>query len=200
MNVPAASQNSRVVKQFDPNHKMTKKGIEKLLSTALLSLTSFKTWNWHFVVVDDPEQRKWIREASWGQNQVTDASMLIILCTDLNAWEQEPVHCWHPPPESHREFIVPAIQQYYDGLDQMQRDEVMRSCGITAQTLILSAQSMGYDACPIDGFDADAVGELINLPDDHAVCMFVAIGKSTGEVRTSEDKLPLDEIVVKDHF
>jgi hypothetical protein len=30
--------------------------------------------------------------------------------------------------------------------------------------------------------------------------MFVAIGKSTGDVSTSEDELPMDEIVVKDHF
>jgi len=200
MNVSTAIENRRAVKHFDSDHKMSRKQCEKLLSTALRSLRSFKIRNWHFVVVDDPEQRKWIREASWEQKQVTDASMLIILCTDLEAWEQEPPHCWHPPPESLREFMVPAIQQYYNGLDQMQRDEVMRSCGIAGEALMLSAQSMGYDACPMDGFDADAVGELINLPENHAVCMFVAIGKSIGEVRTCEDMLPMEEVVVTDSF
>jgi len=201
MSDPATTQNRRAVKQFDPNHKMSKKAREKLLSTALLSLSSFKIRNWHFVVVDDPEQRKWIREASWGQKQVADASMLIILCTDLEVWEQEPPHCWHPPPESLREFMVPTtIQQYCNGLDPMQRDEVMRSCGIAAEALMLSAQSMGYDACPMDGFDADAVGELINLPENHAVCMFVAIGKSIGEIRACEDMPPMEEVVVTDSF
>jgi len=150
--------------------------------------------------VDDPEQRKWIREASWGQKQVTDASILIILCTDLEAWRQEPLHCWHSVPEPAQEFMVPAIQQYYNGLDQMQRDEVMRSCGIAAQALMLSAQSMGYNARPMDGFDADAVGELINLPEDHAVCMFVAIGKALGEPEPPMDKLPMDEVVITDSF
>ena len=200
MKVPDAIQNRRAVKHFDPNHKMSRKQCEKLLSTALRSLTSFKIRNWHFVVVDDPEQRKWIREASWGQKQVADASMLIILCTDLEAWEQEPMHCWHPPPESLREFMVPTIQQYCNGLDPMQRDEVMRSCGIAAEALMLSAQSMGYDACPLDGFDADAVGELINLPEDHAVCMFVAIGKSIGDALPPADELPMEEVVVTDSF
>ncbi len=200
MSVPAAIQNPRAVKQFDPNHKMSRKQCDKLLSTALLSLRSFKVRNWHFVVVDDPEQRKWIREASWKQKQVTDASMLIILCTDLNAWEQEPPHCWHPPPESRREFMVPSIGQYYSGLDPMQRDEVMRSCGIAAEALMLSAQSMGYDTCPVDGFDADAVGELINLPEDHAVCMLVAIGKAGGEPEPPKDKLPMDEVVITGSF
>ena len=44
----------------------------------------------------------------------------------------------------------------------------MRSCGIAAQTLMLTAQSMGYDSCPMDGFDYEAVAELINLPDNTA--------------------------------
>ncbi|MEN8254262.1 MAG: nitroreductase family protein [Verrucomicrobiota bacterium] len=200
MNDDAVIQNGCTIKHFDPDHKITKKTRDKLLSTALLSLKSFKVRNWHFVVVDDPEQRKWIREASWSQAQITDASMLIILCTDLNAWEQEPLHCWHPSPESLREFMVPTIQQYYNGLDPMQRDEVMRSCGIAAEALMLSAQSVGYDACPLDGFDADAVGELINLPENHAVCMFVAIGKSIGDALPREDKLPMEEVVVTDSF
>jgi nitroreductase len=200
MNDDAVIQNGCTIKHFDPNHKMTKKTREKLLSTALLSLKSFKIKNWHFVVVDDPEQRKWIREASWGQKQVTDASMLIILCTDLKAWEDDPPHCWHPPPESLREFMVPAMRSCFSGLDRMQRDEVMRSCGIAAQTLVLVAQSMGYDACPLDGFDDDDVGDLINLPVDHAVCMFVTIGKGGGEVHTSEDTFPIEEVVITDSF
>lgn len=200
MNDDGVIHNGCTIKHFDPDHKMTKKTREKLLSTALLSLKSFKIQNWHFVVVDDPEQRKWIREASWGQAQITEASMLIILCTDLNAWEEEPPNCWHPPPEFHQEFIVPPMRSGFSGLDRVQRDAVMRSCGIAAQALILSAQSMGYDACPIDGFDDDAIGELINLPEDHAVCMFVTIGKSIGEIRAGEKTLPIDEVVIKDSF
>jgi nitroreductase len=99
-----------------------------------------------------------------------------------------------------QDFIVPAIQQYYDGLDQVQRDEAMRSCGIAAQTFMLAAQSMGYDSCPMDGFDYDAVGDLINLPEDHAICMFVAIGKGVGEAPPPGDKLPADEIIVRDRL
>ncbi len=200
MTVDAAIQHGCTIKHFDPNHKMTKKTREKLLSTALLSLRSFKIRNWHFVVVDDPEQRKWIREAAWDQKQVTDASMLIILCTDLKAWEGEPLHCWHPSPESLREFMVPTMRSCFSGLDPMQRDEVMRSCGIAAQTIMLSARSMEYDACPIDGFDDAAVGELINLPDDHAVCMFVAIGKGLKDAHPREDQLPMDEVKIEDRF
>ena len=82
----------------------------------------------------------------------------------------------------------------------MQRDEAMRSCGIAAQTLMLAAQSMGYDSCPMDGFDFEAVAELINLPDDHTITLFVAIGKGLDVPESSKDKLPLDELVITDRF
>jgi nitroreductase len=199
MNVPTAIQNRRAVKHFDSDHKMTKKEREKLLSLALLSPTAFNIQNWRFVVVEDPELLKQIRAASWDQAQVTDASLLVILCADLKAWEKEPARYWHSAPDPVQEFMVPAIGQYYNGLDQVQRDEAMRSCGIAAQTLMLAAQSMGYDSCPMDGFDFDAVGELINLPEDHAITMFVAIGKGIGDTHRG-DKLPANEVIVTDRF
>ena len=200
MNVSTAIQTRRAVKSFDPNHKMPKKEREKLLSLALLSPTAFNIQNWRFVVVEDPELLKQIRAASWDQTQVTDASILIILCADLKAWEKEPTRYWHSAPAPVQDFMVPAIGQYYNGLDQVQRDEAMRSCGIAAQTLMLAAQSMGYDSCPMDGFDFDAVAELINLPDDHAITMFVAIGKGLSEAHPRADKLPMNDVVVTDRF
>lgn len=199
MNVPTAIQNRRAVKRFDPTHKITKKEREKLLSLGLLSPTAFNIQNWRFVVVDDPQLRKQIRDVSWGQPQVTDASILIILCANLRAWEQEPLH-WHSACEPNREFMVPSVRQFYEDFDHIQRDEAMRSCGIAAQTLMLAAQSMGYDSCPMDGFDFEAVAELINLPEDHTVCMFVAIGKGLESSPPRQDKLPLEEVLVMDHF
>ncbi len=200
MNVPTAIKNRRAIKHFDPDHKMSKKEREEILSLALLSPTAFNIQNWRFVVVDDPKLLKQIRKESWDQAQVTDASLLVILCADLKAWEKEPLRYWHSAPEPVREFMVPAIGQYYNGLDQVQRDEAMRSCGIAAQTLMLAAQSMGYDSCPMDGFNFDAIGELINLPDDHAVTMFVAIGKGIAEAHPRGDKLPLDEVIIANRF
>ena len=200
MNVHSAIQARRSVKHFDPDQKISGEELEKLLSLALYSPTAFNIQNWRFVVVQDPALRRRIQKASWDQAQVTEASVLIILCADLKAWEKEPIRYWRSAPEPVQEFIVPAIDQYYRGLDQVQRDEAMRSCGIAAQTLMLAAKSMGYDSCPMDGFDFEAVSNLINLPDDHAICMFVAIGKAAEESKPSHDRLSLDEVVVTDSF
>ena len=131
---------------------------------------------------------------------MTEASLLLVLCADLKAWEKDPARYWRNAPEEVSGFMVPAIDQYYRGKEQVQRDEAMRSCGIAAQTLMLAAKSMGYDSCPMDGFDFDAVGELINLPDDHVITMFVVIGKSTEPARPRGGSIPRDEAVITDRF
>ena len=151
-------------------------------------------------MVTDAELRKQIREVAWDQEQVTDASLFVVLCADLKSWERNPGRYWVDAPKEVQDFMLPAIDDYYRGKDQVQRDEAMRSCGIAAQTLMLAAKSMGYDSCPMDGFDFDKVAELVNLPADHVIAMFVAIGKGTKEAWPRPGQLDLDEVVIKNRF
>lgn len=190
----------RSVKYYDANHKLTQNEITELLSLTALSPTAFNIQNWRFVVVKDPELRSEIRKAAWDQAQVTDSSLLVILCADLKAWEKSPHRYWKNATQEVQEFILPAIDNYYRGKDLVQRDEAMRSCGIAAQTLMLAAKSMGYDSCAMDGFDFPAVAELINLPDDHLIALFVAIGKGITDAAPRAGQLALDEIVIENSF
>lgn len=200
MNVSTAIETRRSIKGFDHRHHMPDSEIERLMSLAMLSPTAFNIQNWRFVLVQDPELRKQIRAASWDQAQVTDASLLVILTADLKSWEKEPARYWKDAPQPVQDYLVPAIGQYYSGKDQVQRDEAMRSCGMAATTLMLAAKEMGYESCPMDGFDFDAVGKLINLPQDHVIAMFVAIGKKTREAWPRGGQLPMSEVVVSDRF
>ncbi len=200
MEVSKAIESRRAVKAYDPDHRMSEAEQENLFSLAMLSPTAFNIQNWRFVVVRDPELRKQIRAVAWDQAQVTDASLLVVLTADLMAWEKEPSRYWKDAPQPVRDYLVPAIDQYYRGREQVQRDEAMRSCGIAAMNLMLTAKEMGYDSCPMDGFDFDVVGKLINLPADHVVAMFVAIGKGTQEPFPRGGQLPMNEVVIHDRF
>lgn len=200
MEVSRAIELRRAVKAFDPNHNMSEAEIDKLLSLAMLSPTAFNIQNWRFVLVSDPALRKEIRLAAWDQAQVTDASLLVVMCADLKAWEKEPGRYWMNAPQPVQDYIVPAIGQYYAGRESVQHDEAMRSCGIAAMSLMLAAKEMGYDSCPMDGFDFDAVGRLINLPQDHVIAMFVAIGKGIKEPWPRSGQLPMGEVVVQNRF
>jgi nitroreductase len=200
MNVSTAIETRRSIKAYDPEHRMTAAEIEQLLSLALLSPTAFNIQNWRFVVLQDPELRKRVRAASWDQAQVTDASILVVLVADLKSWEKQPQRYWKDAPKPVQDFLLPAIDQYYRNKEQVQRDEGMRSCGRAAMTLMLAAKEMGYDSCPMDGFDFDAVAKLLNLPADHTPAMYVAIGKGIKEAWPRGGQLPMNEVVIYDGF
>src|SRR6187431_1276125 len=200
MNVIDAIKSRRAVKNFDKDHVMPENIEQKLLSTAIYSPTAFNIQNWRFVVVKDKKLLAELREAAWGQAQVTECSLLVILCADTNSWQRDPQRYWKNAPKDVQDFIVPAINNYYSGRQEVQRDECLRSCGMAAQTLMLTAQELGYDSCPMDGFDFDKVGELINLPDDHVIAMFVAIGKKVKEPWPRGGQLDINQVVIENSF
>ncbi len=200
MDILEAVKLRRSVKQYDPAHRMDGAEVRKLVEAALLSPTSFNIQNWRFVVVADPAVREQIKAASWGQAQVTEASLLLVLTADLKAWGRQPERYWRNAPPETQNMIVPMIGQFYSGRDQVQRDEAMRSVGIVAQTLMLAAKGLGYDSCPMIGFDADAVGRLIRLPQDHVIGMMLAIGKATAPARPRGGQLAYEEVVLTNHF
>jgi nitroreductase len=200
MNVSTAIESRRSIKAYDSGHRMSDAEIERLLSLAILSPYPFNIQNWRFVLVQDPALRQEIRKVSWDQAQVTDASLLIVLTADLKAWEKQPERYWKDAPKPVQDFLVPVIGQYYGGREQVQRDEAMRSCGMAAMTIMLAAKEMGYDTCPMDGFDFDAVAKLLNLPEDHTPAMFVAVGKGIREAWPRGGQLALEEVVIRNKF
>ena len=200
MNVEQAIRERRAAKLYDPQHRMTEDEVSKLMSLAMLSPTAFNIQNWRFVLVRDAALRQEIRKVSWDQAQVTDASLLIVLTADLNAWKKQPERYWRNAPKPVQDYLIPAIRQYYNGREQVQRDEAMRSCGMAAMTIMLAAREMGYDTCPMDGFDFDAVAKLLNLPADHTPAMFVVVGKALQPAQVRGGQLAMDEVVIHDRF
>jgi nitroreductase len=200
MNTFDAIKERRSVKHYDTNHKLADDEVNQLLSLAVLSPTSFNIQNWRFVVVKDSEVRKQIRAAAWDQAQVTDSSLLIVICANLKSWKNNPAQYWKNAPKEAQDFLVPAIGPFYEGKEQLQRDEAMRSCGIAAQTIMLAAKSMGYDSNPMIGFDPQKVAEIINLPKDHVISMLMVIGKQTKPAMPRGGQLPLDNVVFTDKF
>ena len=200
MQVSEAIESRRAIKQFDPDHTLSEAEQDRLIELAMKSPTAFNLQNWRFVVVRDPVQRQAIREVAWDQAQVTDASMLVILCGRRDVWQRDAERVWRDAPDEVREMMRGAIDAYYRDKPQVERDEVMRSCGIAGQTLMLAAREMGLDSCPMDGFDFDAVGRLIGLPDDHVISFMVAIGRKAADVWPRPGQLGLDDVRLIDRF
>jgi len=200
VDVLEAIEKRRSIKRFDPEHRLQPQEVQELLRLARLSPSAFNLQHCRYVVVTDRELRGRLRAVSFDQAQVTDASLLVILCADLHAWRKDPARYWSHVPAATRDGMVRVIHDFYAVSEQMQRDEALRSCGIAAQTLMLAAQGLGYDSCPMDGFDFAAVARLINLPDDHLISMFVAVGKSLEPAFPRGGSLPPEAVIIENRF
>ncbi|QEY65446.1 nitroreductase family protein [Metapseudomonas lalkuanensis] len=200
MHIDDAIRSRRAIKNYDTRYSMSREDKDALLELALLAPTAFNLQHVRLVEVSDPALRQRIRDVAWDQAQVTEAAMLVIICARLDAWEQDSARVWAEAPQPVQEFMAGAIDTYYRGKPQVQRDEVMRSCGLVAQTLMLAARGKGLDSCPMDGFDFDAVADLIRLPENHAIGLMVAVGKQTAPARPRIGKLAFDEAVIRDQF
>ena len=190
----------RSVKKFDAAHTMTEDEIRRLMEAVILSPTSFNIQNWRFVLVTDPKTKEAVKAKGWHQDQFSDCSLLVIVCGDRGAYGQDPERYWVHAVQEVRDAIVPMIVGAYENRSELQRDENLRSGSLAAQTLMLAAKEMGYDTCPMIGFDFAAVGEIIGLPQDHDIIMAVTVGKSLEEARPRGGQLPLDEVIVHNHF
>ncbi len=195
-----AIRSRRAVKHYDPEHQMPAADERKLMEHALLAPTSYNIQNWRFVLVKDPEQRSLIRKAAWDQAQITEASLLIVLTADMGSWNDRTERYWTNAPAEISEMLVGMTKDFYNGKPELQRDEAMRSSGIAAQTIMLGAKAMGYDSCPMIGFDPEGVAEAINLPENHAIGMIVVVGKKLKDAQPRGGQVPYEEVVLTDRF
>lgn len=191
----------RAVKHFDPAHQITQEEETKLLEATIQAPTSFNIQHWRFVIVRDPALRQKIRkEFGNDQAQMTDASLLVIFTADVKAWQKDPQRYWQNAPKEVADLLVGWMGPFHEGREWLQRDEAQRSIGMAMQTLMVAAKALGYDSCPMIGFDIDKVAELINLPKDHVMGPMVAIGKKTKDAWPKPGQVPLSELVVENTF
>lgn len=200
MDTLSAIKERRSVKHYDSEHLMTDEEINLLMEHALLSPTSFNMQNWRFLVVKNSAIKEQLKQASFNQAQVKDASIVVLICGDLNAWAKEPERYWRNAPEAVQNQIVPMIGGFYQNNPQLQRDEAMRSAGIAGQTIMLAAKAMGYDTCPMIGFDAQKVAEIVKLPEDYVLAFMIVVGKATQSAKERAGQLPMSEVVFFDQF
>lgn len=200
MTVLEAIDSRRSIKHYDPEHVMPEEDLKELIRLTKLAPSSFNMQNYRLVVVRDKALRQQLREVAWDQAQVTDSSMLFIMCADLSAHEADPALYWSHAPQEVQDILGPAIQPFYDGKPELTRDEGIRSTALAGMTLMLAAKGMGYASCPMVGFDENAVAKLIKLPANHTLSFMVAVGKETKPAWPRGERLPDSTVVIEDTF
>lgn len=200
MNIFETIDTRRAIKHYDPAHQMPEEDLAELIRLTKLAPSSFNMQNYRLVVIRDKELRQKIRAAAWDQAQVTDASVLFLLCADLEAHLAEPSRYWGHAPQEVQNILGPMIRPFYEGNETLIRDEAIRSSALAGMTLMLAARGLGYDSCPMIGFNAAKVAELINLPKHYLLSFMIPVGKATKPAWDRGPRLPDSELVTYDSF
>jgi len=193
-------ESRRSVKHYDANHEMPEADLAELIRLTKLAPSSFNMQNYRLVVIRDKARQREIRAAAWDQAHVEEASVLFIICADLTSHLADPAIYWGHAPQEVQDILGPMIRPFYEGKDQLIRDEGIRSSALAGMTLMLAAHDMGYDSCPMIGFDAETVAKVINLPTDHIISFMIPVGKQTKPAWDRGARLSDDQVVIQEKF
>ncbi len=157
-------------KKFDPAKKISTVDFQELLDVARLAPSSYGLQPWKFVVIKNPETRKAIQPAAYGQPQITDASHLIVLSarTDVDAAF---VKKYIASIAETRNVPIDKLKGFEDmmltdisGRSKEQIIEWNKKQVYIALGMLLEAAALkGIDACPMEGFDPKKFDEMLNL-------------------------------------
>ncbi len=157
-------------KEFDPNKKLSEEELHIILESGRLAPSSYGLQPWKFIVVENPEIRSKLREAAYGQSQITDASQVVVLCR-LSCLDKDHVQKY---VESTAKIQSVPIEEL-DGYKQMMigavegkssenlNDWMARQVYIALGFMLHTAALMDVDTCPMEGFEAQKFDEILNL-------------------------------------
>ncbi|MEK6926970.1 MAG: NAD(P)H-dependent oxidoreductase [Nanoarchaeota archaeon] len=156
-------------KKFDSSKKVSEKDLNELLEAMRLTPSSFGIQPWKFLVVTNKEIREKIKGAAWGQAQVTDASHLIVLCI-RKGLDKKYMSEYVKFVESERGFksgmlkgFEKMLHEYLDNFSGNVEDWSKKQVYLVLGNLLTSAALKKIDACPMEGFDAAKVNEILGL-------------------------------------
>lgn len=76
------------------------------------------------------------------------------------------------------------------------RISVHKSAALAAMTFMLGMKAVGYDTCPLEGFDSKRVKKLLELPAGSEICMIIGCGKGLPEgIYGERFRIPVEELI-----
>ncbi len=171
-------------KAFDTSKKISQADLDELLEALRLAPSSFGLQPWKFIVVSDPKIRSQLREAAWGQKQVTDASHLVVLCVQ-NTVDEAFTKKYIASMAKTRNVTQESLKGFEDYILNFMKnlppEQIFewskRQVYIALGFLLFACAQKKIDACPMEGFEPDKFDKILGLEKEglHSLAM-CAIG------------------------
>ena len=179
-------------KLFDANKKVDDKTIALLKEAVRLSASSYGLQPYKVIDVEDKKVRKQLKEVSWNQPQLIDASHLFVFVnnTQMNGAEvdnyiKELSTVRNITPEKLAKYAA-FIKSKTVGLPDAVKDSwTAKQAYIALGNLLSAAAMLHVDTCAIEGFEVDKVNRILQLDTNHfKACVMVAIGYRSADDTT----------------
>ncbi|MFE4711570.1 nitroreductase family protein [Paenibacillus sp. NPDC056722] len=185
MSVKSILEHRNSVRHYDPSYKISLDMLVSLIESAGKSPNGNNIQSVRYLIIDDPQIQKSLLPIAFNQQQVADASALIVMLGDYKAFQAENIVQIHEEgfqsgyfDESLRDFLAQAAIDYYAvKSDEELRMELTRDVSLAAMSLVLLAKEAGLDTVMMSGYDSKQLKAALNISERYLDVMLIAIGK-----------------------
>ncbi|MEC0302872.1 nitroreductase family protein [Terribacillus saccharophilus] len=192
----------RSASNFLPDNPIMKKELDEIFNLVKLGPSAFNLQHTNYVVVSDPEKKQKLKVAANGQYKVESSSAVILVLGDKEAFQQaadiyKGLNLLGIINKQEYDLMVNDTVSFYEERGQeFHRDEAIRNASLSAMLFMLAAKEKGWDTCPMIGFDADKVKEVLDVPAQYEAVLMITIGKEkTASRKPRGYRRPISEFV-----
>ena len=164
--------------------KVEQEKIDNIIEAISLSPTSSGLQPFEVIVITNQELKEKIRPISWNQSVITDCSHLLVFAA-WDTYTPERINKMFDLTNTVRGFKNEGWENYRQMLlsSYPQKDAEVNFNHAAKQAYIAFSQAIsaaafqGLDSTPLEGFDADALDEILNLKEKGLrSCVILPIG------------------------
>ncbi|MFM7018727.1 NAD(P)H-dependent oxidoreductase [Flavobacterium sp.] len=157
-------------KKFDASKKVSAEDLATLKEAIRLSASSFGLQLYKVIVVENPEVRAKLKDASWGQTQVVDASHLIVFANQTTVTDAD-VDGYINNIAATRNVPAEALSGYGDYMkgaignmpEEVKPIWTSKQTYIALGNLLNAAAELKIDVTPMEGFVPAQYNEILGL-------------------------------------
>lgn len=187
------------VRKFNSEYQIAPEVIEEMLQEATLAPSSSNLQPWRFIVIQDDQAKKKIKEFSFNQEQMETSSAIIAVIGDTEMYHNiDEIYLSNLKAgnidEVNVQRLIDNAKALYPSAPTDARLTIAAfDAGLVSMQLMLIAKAKGYDTVPMGGFDKAQFAKEFNLEDRYVPLVLIALGKAAAPAYGST-RLPLEKI------
>lgn len=187
MSVKNILEKRRSVRHYDPSYKISSEILTSLVESASKSPNGNNIQSTRYLIIDEPDLRNLLLPIAFNQQQVIEASTLIVMLGDYQAFDKENIINIHEEgfqagffDETLRDYLANAAINYYENKSKEDlKLELTRDGSLASMSLILLANEAGFETITMSGYDSKKLKDILNISERYLDVMLIAIGKGT---------------------